>query len=173
MSDLSKTENERIRELMRQWLLRTRSTITDLARELKREQPSLSVFLGGTGGVSFATARRFAKLIGVNVTTLLDGLDTGHPANPSPPTPLDLAENAARTLWPEHAHKLPEWVEKARPLVVANGTAEDWFESIRLVRRMELSKVMAASPEPMGAHQTEQPRAKRRSTPPAKASGSR
>ncbi|MDB4946210.1 MAG: hypothetical protein JWP97_5744 [Labilithrix sp.] len=51
--------------------------VTELARRLGRKQPSLSDFLNRKGGAAFATARKFAALVGVDVADLLGAESAG------------------------------------------------------------------------------------------------
>lgn len=69
--DLNDAQNEHVRGLVRE-LLRTRSQV-ELAPVLGMKQPSLSGFLGGRQGTSYAVARRAARLAGLDVEDVLAG----------------------------------------------------------------------------------------------------
>jgi len=74
MGDLTPEENDRLRVAM----LEAYRTIygknaTEMAKAMKRSQPSMSNLLRGKGGASLETARNFAKLVKRPVWQLLGG----------------------------------------------------------------------------------------------------
>lgn len=166
MGDLTESENRRIRERMIAYVATNRLNASDLADKLKRSQPTLSTFLSAKSGISFATARRFAELIGVNVVEFLD-LDPGTPANQAPPTSLDRAEQAARLLWPEHSHLIDSWVQDATVATLPDASAEDWFNAIVFARRLALARALPTMHEAHGGPTRSDPgERRRRSVPP-------
>lgn len=97
MGDFRPDELERLREAMRRACAELfEGNATHFAKALGRSQPTISVFVGGEGGISLETARRFADLVGMSLWSILEGEEPSSPADKLPTLPdtvqLDDAE---------------------------------------------------------------------------------
>lgn len=93
--DLTDEQNERVRTLVRELLKREGMTQVKLAPALGLKQPALSGFLASRQGTSYSTARRAAKLAGVEVEDVLAGRTTTPDPYPARARALAFAADVA------------------------------------------------------------------------------
>lgn len=72
---LSPDENERLRAVVRRLLVTLDVTQVELADRLGMKQSTISGFLSERQGSSYATARRVARLAGIQISSIIDGAD--------------------------------------------------------------------------------------------------
>jgi len=138
--DLSLQQNEYVRALVRELLRET--TQSALAPRLGLKQNSLSAFVTGTGGTSFAVARRAAEMAGLDVEDVLAGR-----IGPRDPYP---ARSRVLVLAADDAH--PQAIERLRAFEPGPGatmTAVDWMRLLVLFDDLARKGALAdLRPEP-------------------------
>lgn len=122
---------------------RFRGRVTDLARTLRRAQPSISDFVNGKGGVSFETAKRFAESVDSRARAILGIGGEGPPSTRVNGTALERGAEMARL---QHVHE----DAIANALLQLSGQtfadADEAYNAIKVIARMAIREMAEKSP---------------------------
>jgi hypothetical protein len=141
MSDLSDTQNARLRKAMKE-VIGTGKRFKDptaIARDLHRAQASISNFLNDKTGASVETAERFAKLVGVADYRTIVGPRDASEAMPEKSKVDPYPSRPASIAWAMASGYPKAVVAKVQAVVLPDGRdpgGDFWIDMLRTEKRL-------------------------------------